>query len=111
MVVIAVAALMAAMMSVSAPLAFADPAPGKDVCKGGGFQALGFSNQGQCVKAANQAAKAGESFPPELETPPPPPNCYLNSEGGLSCRIGNDHFDCERDPVTGQPVNCVLVPL
>ena len=47
-----------------APSAGADPAPGKDACKNGGYQALGFANQGQCVKAANQAAKAGEQLPP-----------------------------------------------
>ena len=44
----------------------AAPAPGKDACKNGGYQALGFANQGQCVKAANQAAKAGEDFPPPV---------------------------------------------
>ena len=49
---------------VSAAGAGADPAPGKEACKNGGFQELGFANQGQCVKAANQAAKNGEAFPP-----------------------------------------------
>jgi hypothetical protein len=48
----------------AAPSASADPAPGKEACKQGGYQALGFANQGQCVKAANQAAKAGQPFPP-----------------------------------------------
>ena len=50
----------------AAPGASADPAPGKDACKQGGYQVLGFANQGQCVKAANRAAKAGDPFPPEL---------------------------------------------
>ena len=43
----------------------AAPAPGKEACKEGGYEQLGFANQGQCVKAANQAARAGEPFPPE----------------------------------------------
>ena len=51
------------------PAATADPAPGKEACKNGGYQALGYANQGQCVKAANQAAKAGEPFPPPRRPP------------------------------------------
>ncbi len=51
---------------VVAPGAGAAPAPGKELCKNGGYQTFGFANQGQCVKAANQAAKAGDPFPPEL---------------------------------------------
>ena len=48
----------------AAPSAGAAPALGKDACKNGGYMPYGFANQGQCVKAANQAAKAGEPFPP-----------------------------------------------
>ncbi len=32
------------------------PATGKEACKNGGWEALGFRNQGQCVKAASEAA-------------------------------------------------------
>lgn len=48
----------------AAPAASAAPSPNKDQCKKGGYAALGFSNQGQCVKAANQG------------TLPPPPPAY-----------------------------------
>jgi hypothetical protein len=41
-----------------------DPATGKEACKNGGWKEHGFGNQGQCVKAANEAAKAGTVFPP-----------------------------------------------
>ena len=50
----------------AAPAATAAPAPGKEACKRGGYEMLRFANQGQCVKAANQAAKAGEDFPPDI---------------------------------------------
>lgn len=50
----------------AAPAASGDPAPGKEACKRGGYKTLPFANQGQCVKAANQAAKAGEQFPPPI---------------------------------------------
>ena len=48
------------------PAVSAAPAPGKEACKNGGFQDVpgAFKNQGQCVKAANEAAKAGQPFPP-----------------------------------------------
>lgn len=59
---LATAGLVIGLLGASA--AGADPAPGKDACKNGGYQLLGFANQGQCVKAANQAAKTGEPFPP-----------------------------------------------
>ena len=60
LMVVAVAALMAVMLSVSAPLAFADPKPDdpKTLCKNGGYLnvvgLLGdgvttFEDQGQCV--------------------------------------------------------------
>lgn len=43
----------------------AEPAPGKERCKNGGWRELGYENQGQCVKAANEANRRGEPFPPE----------------------------------------------
>ncbi|MBA2361094.1 MAG: PD40 domain-containing protein [Actinobacteria bacterium] len=39
-----------------------DPVSGEE-CKHGQFRQLGFTSQGQCVKAANRAAKARESLP------------------------------------------------
>ena len=53
--------------------------------------ALGFENQGQCVQAANQAAQAGEPFPP-------PEEC-----------IPSDTTECEQDtedPEKGRPSRC-----
>ena len=47
----------------------AAPAQGKDACKNGGFASLGFANQGQCVKAANEAERSGQPFPPPPEEP------------------------------------------
>ena len=86
MLLLTVAALVTVMMAVSAPLASATPAPGKDACKNGGYQALGFDDQSQCVEAANQAAKAGEPFPPpEEECPPPDP--------GISCETPEEPGD------------------
>jgi len=35
-------------------LASADPAPGKDLCKDGGYQALDFEDQGQSTKHQKQ---------------------------------------------------------
>ena len=53
----------------TAPGVGADPAQGNEACKKGGYQALGFESQGQCVKAANEAARAGEPFPPRPPLP------------------------------------------
>lgn len=75
---LAVAAFVAVMTAVSAPLAAADPAPGKDVCKNGGYEALGFENLGDCASAANEAAKEGLPFDPG-----PPPECPPGSEPEL----------------------------
>ena len=58
------AGVIAGLTVFPAGTASADPAPGKEMCKNGGHVTLRFANQGQCVKAANQAAKAGEPFPP-----------------------------------------------
>ena len=60
-----VLALACGVVLVSGAPATADPAPGKERCKKGGYQELGFANQGQCVKAANEAHRNGEPVPPE----------------------------------------------
>ena len=67
-----VPAILAIVALLAAPAALAAPAPGKDACKNGGHRALGYSNQGQCVSAANAAARRGEPFPPAPPAPPPP---------------------------------------
>ena len=58
------AAVLGSMLLFAAP-AGAEPAPGKERCKDGGYRELGYENQGQCVKAANEANRRGEAFPPE----------------------------------------------
>lgn len=103
LLVLSVSALTVVALLVSVPFAAATPNSAKEQCKNGGFAKYGFANQGECIKFVNQGGTLVEP------TPPPPPNCYLNSEGGLSCRIGGGLFDCERDPITGQPVNCVQI--
>lgn len=74
----------------------ARPAPGKPACKEGSFRELGFRNQGQCIKAANEANRAGEPFPPGEEPPPPPPVVRrLEVEPNDACPPG------EAVPITG----------
>ena len=77
---------MAATVAISMPLASADPAVDKDLCKNGGYQTLGFADQGQCVEAANLLAKLGLPFPP--------------------CREGETVLIPE-DPSTGAPYGCI----
>jgi hypothetical protein len=43
----------------AASVASADPNPLKDLCKNGGWQALGFSNHGGCVSALNHGFVPG----------------------------------------------------
>ncbi len=66
------------------------PAPGKQACKD---RELGFSNQGQCIKAANEANRAGEPFPPD--EPPPPVVRRPEVERNDACPPG------EAVPITG----------
>jgi hypothetical protein len=72
LMVVAVAALMAVMLSVSAPLAFADPKPDdpKTLCKDNGYlsvfgllgdEAYIFADQGECVSFVEELG--GDLFP------------------------------------------------
>ena len=53
----------------AAPSASADPAPGKEACKQGGYQALGFANQGQCVKGRQPGRQGGSAVPAHTPLP------------------------------------------
>ena len=54
--IVAGTAAVALGCAVLAPASLAAPAPGKDACKNGGWQAAGYKNQGQCVSAVNHGA-------------------------------------------------------
>lgn len=73
MFVLTVAAIMAAVMSVSAPVAFAKKPENEArdaLCKNGEFAELGFKNQGQCVSAVNHGFTPPPPPPPEEECEP-----------------------------------------